>query len=494
MTIRRRIFIGLLLVVGVGGAFLLDWIIDDLTPQYRQSTEEPVVDTASILASLAAAATTNGHIDTALFRSAFHDVYQRSFMAPIYQFVKTHVDLHVYITDAQGQVIFDSVVDATTGTGRDEGKNYASWRDVYLTLRGKYGARTTRQNPDDPLSSVMYVAAPIMVHNDIIGVVSVGKPTRNVNQFVASARHKIMFAGIATGAAMLLVGLAMSGMVTRPLRRLTAYAQAVRDGQRVTLPPLGRSEIGTLGQAFEEMRDALEGKQYVEHYVQTLTHEIKSPLAAIQGAAELLQEDMPTARREQFLHNIGSEAQRIQTIIDKLLLLSSLETRKAIADAEVINLYALLQDVQSGLMPLVSTRGQHLKLDGSATAEVRGDPFLVRQAVVNLLTNAIEFTQPGGTITATVQESDRSVSLVVQDNGPGIPDYALQRVFERFYSLPRPDTGKKSSGLGLSLVHEVAILHGGEVTLANTHEGGGVARLTLPRTPPLQEWVQITGQ
>ena len=490
MSIRLRIFIGLLLVVGVGVAFFLDWIIDDLTPQYRQSTEEPVVDTASILASLAAATATHGYIDTALFRSAFHDVYQRSFTAPIYQFVKTHVDLHVYMTDAQGQVIFDSIVDAATGAGRDEGKDYATWRDVYLTLRGQYGARTTRQNPDDPLSSVMYVAAPIMVHNDIIGVVSVGKPTRNVNQFVASARRKILFAGFATGVAMLLVGLVMSGTVTRPLRRLTDYAQAVRDGQRITLPPLGRSEIGTLGQAFEEMRDALEGKQYVEHYVQALTHEIKSPLAAIQGAAELLQEDMPAVRRKQFLHNIGSEAQRIQAVIDKLLLLSSLETRKAIEDVDIINVYTLLQDVQRGLMPLVTARGQQLELYGSTTAEICGDAFLVRQAAANLLINAIEFTQPGGTITATVQENDHSVSLSVQDNGPGIPDYALQRVFERFYSLPRPSTGKKSSGLGLSLVYEVATLHGGDITLANAHEGGGVARLTLPHMPPSQEWSQ----
>ena len=187
-------------------------------------------------------------------------------------------------------MIFDSDFDPQRGRGRAEGEDYSQWRDVYLTLRGRYGARSSHEDPDKSTSSVMYVAAPIAVQGDIVGVLSVGKPTHNVNQFVKRAERKTLVAGAITGLAVIVVGFLISDRILRPIQRLTRYAQTVRDGARVTLPRLGRSEIRTLGGAFEEMRHALEGKQYVETYVQMLTHEIKSAIAAIQGATELLKE------------------------------------------------------------------------------------------------------------------------------------------------------------------------------------------------------------
>ena len=111
---------------------------------------------------------------------------------------------------------------------------------------------------------------------------------------------------------------------------------------------------------------------------------------------------------------------------------------------------------------------------------MRGEAFLLGQAVGNLVQNALEFTPPGGTVAVAVARRDRSVCITVEDTGPGVPDYALARIFDRFYSLPRPDSGRKSSGLGLSIVREIARLHGGEANLANRPEGGARAELSLP--------------
>jgi two-component system, OmpR family, sensor histidine kinase CreC len=294
VRIRTRLFLGILLAVGVGFAFVVDWVVDDLTPQYRESTEEPLVDTARILAEIAAATATQGRVQDGLFRTAFRQVASRPFEAHIYSLNKTRVDFRVYVTDVRGLVLFDS------NQGRDEGKDYSQWRDVHLTLKGEYGARSTREQPGDPATSVLYVAAPIVAHGTTIGVLTVGKPTTNVNAFIAQAQRKVYFSGLVSGLMILVVGLLVSEMVTRPIRRLTDYATAIRDGKRLALPQLGSSEVATLGNAFEEMRVTLEGKQYVEHYVQTLTHEIKSPVSAIQGAAELLKEEMPPERRDGF--------------------------------------------------------------------------------------------------------------------------------------------------------------------------------------------------
>lgn len=109
-----------------------------------------------------------------------------------------------------------------------------------------------------------------------------------------------------------------------------------------------------------------------------------------------------------------------------------------------------------------------------------GDAFLLRQAVINLLENAIAFSPDGGTVQLRTQLEDGQVQLLVEDRGSGVPDYAIERVFERFYSLARPQTGQRSSGLGLPFVREVARLHGGDVRLRNRDGGGAIATLRLP--------------
>ena len=112
---------------------------------------------------------------------------------------------------------------------------------------------------------------------------------------------------------------------------------------------------------------------------------------------------------------------------------------------------------------------------------VNGDRFLIAQALANLLDNAIDFSPQGGVLTVAIRRVHGAVEWSVQDEGPGVPDYAVDKIFDRFYSLPRADTREKSSGLGLCLVREVSDLHGGSVTLANVSQPRGCkASLTLP--------------
>jgi two-component system sensor histidine kinase CreC len=113
-------------------------------------------------------------------------------------------------------------------------------------------------------------------------------------------------------------------------------------------------------------------------------------------------------------------------------------------------------------------------------ARVSGEAFLLHQALANLLLNAIDFSPAGGRIQLLLETAANKHTLIVRDQGAGIPDYALPRIFERFYSLARPGTQRKSTGLGLPFVREVAALHGGEVELSNLPDGGVEARLSLP--------------
>ena len=127
-----------------------------------------------------------------------------------------------------------------------------------------------------------------------------------------------------------------------------------------------------------------------------------------------------------------------------------------------------------------AARGLRIALQSGDDASVEGDAFLLRRALTNLLDNAIDFSPDGGTVSVALAKHRRSVDITVRDSGPGIPDYAEDKVFEKFYSLARPHSRKKSTGLGLSFVKEIAELHQGRASLRNADGGGAIATLSLP--------------
>ena len=283
----------------------------------------------------------------------------------------------------------------------------------------------------------------------------------------------------------LLVGLMMAWWLSRQLAGLRRYADAVSAGQRASLPERGiekpAGEFADLGRALESMRRQLDGKQYVERYVHTLTHELKSPLAAIRGAAELLEGSLPDADRARFAASIGSQSRRMATMVDKLLALAEVEHRQRIERPEAVDIAALAHEVAED----ADARAQALQVHVEVTANeglptLQGDPFLLRRMLANLVDNAIDFSPVDGVVELRVQADAGEMIVEVADRGPGIPDYAIERVFERFYSLPRPDGGNRSSGLGLNFVAEIAQLHGGRATLGNREGGGALARVVLP--------------
>jgi two-component system sensor histidine kinase CreC len=333
----------------------------------------------------------------------------------------------------------------------------------------------------------MYVAVPIREKASdgmgaIIGAVSVAKPVQSFGQFVEAARRKTLLLGATSVVAVALLVMILSVWLVRPFGLIADYVSYVRAQRSFSLPRLGRRALGAIGAAYDEMRDALAGRNYVADYVQTLTHEVKGPLSAIRGAAELLQEPMPDADRTRFIANIARETQRIQELVDRMLELTALESRTSLDQAVPVAIGPLIAEVAAAAEPAAELRGLKIEIGnaGEATPLVDGDAFLLHRAIANLLDNALDFSPQGGTVRIEVATRSRICDIVVRDAGPGIPEYAENKVFEKFYSLPRPASRKKSTGLGLSFVKEIAELHRGRVALKNGPEGGAVATLSLP--------------
>jgi two-component system sensor histidine kinase CreC len=327
----------------------------------------------------------------------------------------------------------------------------------------------------------MYVAAPVLRQGKLLGVVSVGKPVATLMPYADRARDRVLRAGFALLALSALIGLGFTLWLTRSINRLRDYALAVADGKSATPPTAGGRQLSELAASLALMRAKLEGKQYVEQYVQSLTHELKSPLTAIRGAAELLQEAGLPDDSRRFAGNIAEQSERMQLVIERLLALARIEQLEVPEERHEIVLRELIEQTVQSRDEQIAARRLSVHAGGDTGVAVRGDPFLLRQALGNLLDNAIAFSPEGGTVELAVATTADRVSIAVSDQGPGAPDYALPRLFERFYSLPRPATGRKSTGLGLAFVREVARVHGGAVTFANRPEGGAIATLTLLR-------------
>lgn len=322
------------------------------------------------------------------------------------------------------------------------------------------------------------------------GRVLVSRPLRSVNEFIWSERKKLALGAGLVALVMLGLGWWLARKLTGSLERLTHYAVAVSEGRTAELPVSRSREIAALAEAFEAMRRSLEGRDHVEHYTQGLAHELKSPLAAIRAAAELLQEPtMPAEDRARFLDHLQTESGRVQEIVDRMLRLAALEADAHLPASEAVDLPAVaaaalravaVEADETGVMVRLETEPAYPRDGDARTWQTRGDPFLLQQAIINLVQNAVAFSPAGGVVRVVLHRRAAEVEVVVEDEGPGLPAYALARAFDRFYSLPRPRGGRRSTGLGLSFVRTIMARHGGTAGLENRPEGGARAWLRLP--------------
>jgi two-component system sensor histidine kinase CreC len=472
MSLGLRIFLVYVLFIGLTGYFVLNTVMEEIRPGVRQSTEETLVDTANLMAEILRDDFKAGTLSENRWPELLRAYGERQPKATIWGLPKNQVNHRIYVTDAKGIVVLDS-------SGVAVGQDYSRWNDVYLTLRGEYGARSTRSDPHDASSSVMHVGAPIRDNGQIIGVVTVAKPNSSLQPYVDRTERRLLFYGAGLIGLGLLFGALLSWWLSRALHRLTGYAQAVSEGRRVEVPHYRGGELEQLATAVEQMRTQLEGKAYVERYVHTLTHELKSPLAAIRGAAELLQGEMPPVQRLRFVGNIDSESARMQQLIERLLNLAQVEQRQGLEERVAVPLAVLVDALLQGQAARIEAK--QLRVEQTIAAELLliGEPFLLRQALGNLLENALDFTPKQGVLRFSAERVGEQIEFRLFNETAPIPDYALPRLTERFYSLPRPDSGRKSTGLGLNFVEEVAKLHGGRLAVRNV-PGGVEVTLSLP--------------
>lgn len=221
-------------------------------------------------------------------------------------------------------------------------------------------------------------------------------------------------------------------------------------------------------------------------FVANVSHELRTPLSVIKGYAETLienHETMLTVDREKFLKTILRHAERLNSLLEDLLMLSRLESPNPALNRESLHLSALIRSLLEDYRGRPAAVAHQLVCELDSTpAAVSVDPLRITQALENLLDNALKYTPAGARIVLALATKEREVEIRVQDNGPGIPAEDLPHIFERFYRVDKGRSREKGgTGLGLSIVKHIVQLHGGRVWAESQPGQGTSIGFTLPR-------------
>jgi two-component system sensor histidine kinase ChvG len=368
------------------------------------------------------------------------------------------------------------------------GTNGKSLHEVAAALAGKTEATVSVDAADETIASV---AAPIERDaNTIRGALLLSTQGGDIDSVIASERWALVRFFLVLAGVMFLLSLSLAHTIAEPVRKLAEAAERVRRGikSRRQIPDFtARSdEIGNLSGALRDMTQALYNRMdAIESFAADVAHELKNPLTSLRSAVETLPRVKTDASRDRLLDVIQHDVRRLDRLISDISDASRLDAELARGEADAVDVVEIVKAVVAMVEDSQRSHGVRLKLAVERRAAPRASDFIVlgydsrlAQIVTNLIDNACSFSQPGGEVRVTLRRvagrpaaegkpPSAEVLVVVDDDGPGIPPHALDRIFERFYT-DRPEQGfGQNSGLGLSISRQIVEAHSGRVWAEN---------------------------
>ena len=327
------------------------------------------------------------------------------------------------------------------------------------------------------------VSRPLVVGRRTFGWILVAKPKTVLNQQWLSLIERLLIAfaaGVAVAAAL---SWYLTRRITTPVLELSRAADEVSRGHyEVAVPEVpGGDEISVLADRFREMAARLsESEELERNFLMSVSHELRTPLTAIRGHVEALREGVVTDEemRAASLAVIAAETQRLERLVGDVLDLAKLDAHRFTVLREEVDMERLVDRAYTTFSEEARRRGieYHQQVDAKPVIVSDGDRVL--QIISNLLSNAFRWTPDGGSIGLELSANDGTVSVAVDDSGPGIPASERERIFRPFWSR---DGG--GTGLGLAIARELASALGGRIRLESSPEDGSRFELVLPSRP-----------
>ena len=354
------------------------------------------------------------------------------------------------------------------------------------------GTRSSVVRLNDNGQTIVSVAVPVQRFQAVRGVLLLSTLGGDIDAIIKSERFALLQVFLIAAVVMVVLSVLLAGAIVGPVRRLADAAERVRSGtrSRQEIPDFtSRSdEIGHLSGALRDMTRALYNRiEAIERFAADVAHELKNPLTSLRSAVETLPLAKSDDSRTRLLSIIQHDVKRLDRLISDISDASRLDAELARADAEAVDVKKLVETVVTVANERRHEHDALIRLTLNPSFQTKPDCFVaghdsrLGQVVNNLLDNARSFSPLDGEVRVTLRRNKTTVEVVVEDDGPGIPPHALERVFERFYT-DRPDQGfGQNSGLGLSISRQIVEAHGGRIRAENrlgpTDENGEPTRL-----------------
>lgn len=377
------------------------------------------------------------------------------------------------VTDATGKILYDS-------TGREEdGVQYALFREIASALSGHDIFYSQYRDG----TFISRAAAPIVVRGEIIGAVYIYEEDTEEGGLLLDIQTNLRNISLIISFLVILTSAAFSRTITRRISELLRAIRIVREGEYSHRAVMGgQDELKELAEEFNQLTDRLQKIEALRRrFVSDASHELKTPLASIRLLTDSILQDlnMDGETTREFVEDIGEEAVRLHRITDKLLTLTKMDAAPP-EQLEPVDCNQVVESVLHMLYPVAVGRDITLHLQAQALCVVEATADDLYQIAFNLIENAIKYSLPGGVVTVTLLGGG-TVTLQVEDNGVGVPEEDLTRVFERFYRVDKARSREAGgTGLGLSIVQESVLRHGGTVTASRREAGGSCFTVIFP--------------
>lgn len=333
---------------------------------------------------------------------------------------------------------------------------------------------------------IVYVAVPVQSYHLVLGAMLFETRAGDIEGWVRDDRIEIIEIFMFVLAVTVILSLLMAATIARPIRRLAEAANRLDPARakRVEIPDLANrhDEIGDLSASLRAMTDALLRRiDAIESFAADVAHEIKNPLTSLRSAVETLRRVNNEEQRARLLEVILEDVGRIDRLISDISSASRLDAELSRAISVEVDLGRLMETLLQVYTDMASSHGRSLtlKLDGGVFGRdglilAEGLESRLGQVMRNLIDNAISFSPPHGKVTLTARRRAGWIDLIVEDEGPGIPEESLDRIFERFYSeRPEGESFGAHSGLGLSIARQIVEAHKGTIRAENIKDAAG---------------------
>lgn len=402
------------------------------------------------------------------------------------------MDVRITIIDSAGRVLYDSEVPRSELGRMDNHLNRPEIGQAHQHSTGKADRHSATLDAD-----MLYYARYLRMGSGDLhgGYVRAAVSVEELSQFSANVQRVIWAVGFVSILLMLFVSFHVAKRITRPIQHIASTAEAIKSGDVMQRAHVhSDDEIGTLAAGINDMAGKLGSdieklrklERVRSQFLANVSHELRTPIFSIQGFLETLLDgavDDPNVNRD-FLEKAHHHASRLNALLSDLIDISRIESGEMKMSFRYFPLSELIQQVVEEMQPQAEKKSLSLRIESSGTSDgtAYGDRDRMKQVLINLIDNALKYTEPGGSVTVQAVQADERTVIKVRDTGSGIAPEHHSRIFERFYRVDRDRSREVGgTGLGLAIVKHIIEAHGGTIRVESAVGQGSTFIFSLKR-------------